>query len=396
MDDVKTHVDAIDTFPIEAERPIITEVLMRKQVINVAVAGEADERTLKRLAERVRDEISAIPGITQVELGNARPYEVSVEVSEEALRRFGMTFDEVAGAIRRTSMDLPGGSIKTEGGEILLRTKGQAYHGTDFEALVLRTYPDGTRLTLGEVATVVDGFAETDQSALFEGKPSVLVRVFRVGDQNALDISRLVANYVREAAARMPVMRLRPGLNNNLTIMQLGALRHRLFQRKDKHKLPAGIIPLCNNSALGSIIATMPMFNAHGLDPTWVEPSAEQAQKFFDNLSERAIREETNLVRATTDEEVAYIATRVEEANLAAEASSVGFTEWETSDAEVILEEDPAGEDKAAGEQSGAAAESSSDEDAAEEQPQEEPPAPKKAKRVLRKAASGVPANQTS
>jgi hypothetical protein len=138
------------------------------------------------------------------------------------------------------------------------------------------------------------------------------------------------------------------------------------------------------------------MFNAHGLDATWVEPSTEQAQKFFDDLSKRAIREETNLVRATTVEEVAYIATRMEEANLAAEAGSVGFTEWETSDAEVILEEDPTREDKAAGEQSGAAAESSSDEDAAEERPQEEPLAPKKAKRVLRKAASGVPANQTS
>jgi hypothetical protein len=192
------------------------------------------------------------------------------------------------------------------------------------------------------------------------------------------------------------IMRLRPGLNNNLIIMQLATLRHKLFQRDDKHRLPARIIPLCNNSALGSIIATMPMFNAHGLDATWVEPSEEQAQTFFDNLSERAVREETGLVHATTDEEVAYIATRVEEAKLATEAGDVGFTEWETSDAEVILEEDPAREDKAAGEQSSTAAENSSDEDTAEEQPQEEPPAPKRAKRVLRKAISDAPANQPS
>jgi hypothetical protein len=105
------------------------------------------------------------------------------------------------------------------------------------------------------------------------------------------------------------------------------------------------------------------MFNAHGLDATWAEPTEEEAQKFFDNLTERDVREEEDLIRTTTDEEVAYIATRVEEANLAAQAGSVGFTEWETSDAEVVMEENPAGE------QSGAAAESSSGEEATEEEP---------------------------
>ena len=204
LDDVKSRVDAIDTFPEEAEKPIIQEILLRKQVINVAVSGPADERSLKRLGERVRDDIAAIPGITQVELANARPYEVSIEVSEEALRRHELTFDEVARAVRQSSLDLPGGSIKTRGGEILLRTKGQAYRGEQFEQLVLRTRPDGTRLLLGDVANVVDGFAETDQSSLFDGQPSVLVKVFRVGDQSALDISRKVQEYVKDAAARMP------------------------------------------------------------------------------------------------------------------------------------------------------------------------------------------------
>jgi len=204
MDDVKTHVDAIDTFPDEAERPIIQEVLIRKQVINVAVAGEADERTLKRLGERVRDEISALPDITQVELANARPYEVSVEVSEESMRRYGLTFDDIARAVRRSSLDLPGGSIKTKGGEILLRSKGQAYRGAEFENLVLSSRVDGSRLLLGDVATVVDGFAETDQASRFDGQPSVLVQVFRVGDQSALDISEKVRRYVELARSRMP------------------------------------------------------------------------------------------------------------------------------------------------------------------------------------------------
>jgi multidrug efflux pump subunit AcrB len=204
LDDVKTRVDAIDTFPAEAEKPVIQEVVVRQQVINVAVAGDADERTLKYLAEQVRDEISALPGITLVEIANARPYEISIEVSEEALRRHGLTFDQVAAAVRRTSLDVPGGSIKSRGGEILLRTKGQAYRGGEFEKLVLLTRPDGTRLTLGEVARVVDGFEDVDRFATFDGKPSVLVQVFRIGNQSALEIADAVSRYVRESQPRMP------------------------------------------------------------------------------------------------------------------------------------------------------------------------------------------------
>ncbi|MPY89895.1 MAG: AcrB/AcrD/AcrF family protein [Luteitalea sp.] len=204
LDEVKNRVDAIDTFPVEAEEPIIRELLVRRQVLNVAVAGEADEVTLKRLGERVRDEISALPGITQVELAAARPYEISIEVSEETLRRHGLTFDDVARAVRQSSVDLPGGSVKTEGGEILLRAKGRAYRGPEFEKLVLLSRPDGTILRLGDVARVVDGFEETDEASRFDGAPAVLVQVFRVGDQSALDIADVVKEYVALAQASMP------------------------------------------------------------------------------------------------------------------------------------------------------------------------------------------------
>jgi multidrug efflux pump subunit AcrB len=204
LDDVKSAVDAIDTFPEETEEPTVKEIVVRRQVINVAVSGPADEATLKYLGEQVRDEIASIPGITQVELSSARPYEIAIEVSEAALRRYGMTFDEVAAAIRRSSLDLPGGSLRTQGGEILLRTKGQAYRGPEFERIVLRTRPDGTSLTVGDVAHVEDGFAETDQFARFDGNPGVLVQVFRVGDQNAVDVATKVKTYIREAQTRMP------------------------------------------------------------------------------------------------------------------------------------------------------------------------------------------------
>lgn len=204
LDEVKTRVDAIDTFPEEAEKPVIQEIMIRKQVINIALAGDLEEAALKRLGEGVRDELVTLPDITQVELGNVRPYEVSIEVSEQSMRQYGMSFDEVANAVRRSSLDLPGGSVKTEGGEILLRTKGQAYSGEDFGNILLRTRRDGTQLYLRDVANVVDGFAETDKEGRFDGMSSVLIQVFRVGDQNALDVAEAVYEFVDQMKARLP------------------------------------------------------------------------------------------------------------------------------------------------------------------------------------------------
>ena len=204
VDDVKTSVDAIATFPVETEKPIIRELISRNQVVDIAVAGNVDVFTLKTIAEQVRDELAAIPEITQVDLVSAPPYEISIEVSEVALRQYGLTFDQVADAVRNSSLDLPGGSVRTESGEILLRTIGQAYRGEEYESLMLWTREDGSRLLLGDVATVVDGFAETDQFARFDVEPTMMVSVFRTGDQSALDIAARVHDYIETARARMP------------------------------------------------------------------------------------------------------------------------------------------------------------------------------------------------
>ena len=204
LDDIKTNVDAIETFPEQTEKPIITEVLARFRVVDIAVSGDTDEFTLKSIAERVRDDLAALPGISLVEFASARPYEISIEVSEDTLRRHGLTFDDVSNAVRRSSLDLPGGSVRSESGEILLRTIGQAYRGAEFENLVLMARPDGTRLHLGDVATVVDGFAETDQFGRFDGKPTILVSVFRSGDQSDMEIARAVEGYMAQAEASMP------------------------------------------------------------------------------------------------------------------------------------------------------------------------------------------------
>lgn len=204
LDDIKSNVDAIDTFPEETEEPVIKEITNRMQVINLSISGDTDELTLKRLGERVRDDLLALPSITQADLQSARPYEIAIEISEDDLRRYNLTFDFVANAVRRASLDLPGGSVKTDAGEILLRTQGQAYTGEEFATLPLLSRPDGSTLELQDVATVIDGFEEADQWSRLDGKPAVLVQVFRVGDQNAIEISESVRAYIADEQPRLP------------------------------------------------------------------------------------------------------------------------------------------------------------------------------------------------
>jgi len=228
LDDVKVRVDAIDTFPEEAEKPIIEELVIRTQVLSIAIVGDIDEKTMREIADDVREEILAYsppppqgnlienilnflqrtfrgePSITQASLASVRPYEISIEVSERDLRRYGLTFTEMANAVRNSSLDLPGGTIRSDRGEILLRTKAQAYIGPEFERMVLMTNPDGTYITLGDVAFVRDGFEETPLSSTFDGERTALVNIFRVGDENALDIAALAHRFADDYQSQLP------------------------------------------------------------------------------------------------------------------------------------------------------------------------------------------------
>ena len=204
LDDIKSAVDRIVTFPVETEKPVVAEGDTRRRVITVVVSGEASEKTLKVLAERIRDELTALPEVSQAEVAGIRSYEISIEVSEEALRRYGLSFRQVADAVRGASLDLPGGSVKTDGGEILLRTKGQKYRGEEFEDIVVITHGDGTRVRLADVATVVDAFEDTDTASRFDGKPAALVMVFRIGDEGALQVADAVKSYIERIEPSLP------------------------------------------------------------------------------------------------------------------------------------------------------------------------------------------------
>lgn len=205
LDDIKAAVDRIETFPVETEKPIVSLLDTRRKVITVVLHGEASEKTIKVMADRIRDDLTAMDGITQVDITGPRRYEISIEVPEENLRRYGLSFQQVAAAVAGASLDMPGGSIKTDGGEILIRTKGQKYHGPEFSDIVVLSRADGTRVLLSDIATIVDAFEDSDTRSIFDGKPAALIQVSRVGDEDALAIAEKVKNYVAEMAPTLPL-----------------------------------------------------------------------------------------------------------------------------------------------------------------------------------------------
>jgi len=204
LDDIKAEIDTITTFPKETEKPIISEVKTRRKVISIVLYGDVPERTLRELADQIRDDLTAMDNISQVKLVGVRPYEISIEVSEQTLRRYNLTFDQVAQAVRASSLDIPAGSVKTAGGEVLVRTKGQKYRGPEFEQIVVLTRPDGTKLRLGDIATVRDEFEDMDLYAKFDGERAAFLQVWRTGEQDAIDIARTVKEYVAEKRRFLP------------------------------------------------------------------------------------------------------------------------------------------------------------------------------------------------
>jgi multidrug efflux pump subunit AcrB len=204
LDEVKAEVDRIITFPAETEKPIVTLLEPRMQVLDVVIFGDATERTLKLLAQKIRDDLLALEDITYATIGGTRPFEISIEVSERDLQAYGLTLGQVTQAVRANSLDLPGGSVKTDAGEILVRTKGQRYTGEEFGNIVVITAPDGTEVTLDRIATVKDGFEDVDAASYLDGKPSAMVQVYRTGDQGVLRVTGAAKDYVERMKDQMP------------------------------------------------------------------------------------------------------------------------------------------------------------------------------------------------
>ncbi|MDB4569127.1 efflux RND transporter permease subunit, partial [Akkermansiaceae bacterium] len=223
MGDVQTNVDAIDNFAENAEEPVFEELVVNRQILSLAITADTDETSLREYAEGIRDGLLnhvapkpeskreaffADPGgfiqallkgeetIKKVELASVRPYEISIEVSEDTLRQYDLTLREVATAISRASLDLPSGSVRTDSGEIVVRALGRKYRGEEFREVTIKKLPDGSNLNLGQIASVIDGFEDIELVSTFNGRPAVVLHVFRVAEQDTLAIAKLAREYV--------------------------------------------------------------------------------------------------------------------------------------------------------------------------------------------------------
>ena len=204
LSEIKTRVDAITSFPADVERPVISKPSIRSPVIQCILSGPMDERNLRAQAEIVREEIAQLPEISQVEISATRPYEISIEISELALQRYQLSFDEIAQAIRRDSFDLPAGAIKSRSGDVLLRTRDQAYDGSDFADIIISSNPALGTIRLRDIAHIKDGFQDNDVHIELDGQNAITILAYRIGNQDILKIAESVRSYAAEKNQTLP------------------------------------------------------------------------------------------------------------------------------------------------------------------------------------------------
>ena len=204
LQDVTNEIERIQSFPALAEEPIISLAEVRSHVVTVMVHGDLEEQTLRDVTERMRDELLQRPGITLVELGGARAREISVEVPQRHLRAYGLTLNQIAREIGEAAIELPGGGVKTAGGEVLLRTQERRDFGREYADLPVTSTPDGAIVTVADLATIKDGFKETDEEAFYNGQRAIQVKVFRVGRETPQSVSESVHAYLDELRPELP------------------------------------------------------------------------------------------------------------------------------------------------------------------------------------------------
>ncbi len=203
-DEIRERVGALATLPEDAEEPVLSELTPDPLLLRIAVHGEVDERSLSEAARRVRERVAPIPGVATVEIVTGRDYEIGIEVSEEVLTRFGFTFDRLAAAIRRGSVDIPGGAVRSEDGEVRLGTEAEAVSAADFARIPLIAAPGGGVVTLGDVAVVTDGFADVERAARMNGEPAVLLDVKLAAEARLLETARAVHDAIRDFRSGLP------------------------------------------------------------------------------------------------------------------------------------------------------------------------------------------------
>lgn len=241
VDEIKNEVDRISVFPDDANDPIVVQPTNSSRIMEITIHGNASERALKLEAERLKAELTMLDSISFVEVANTRAYEISIEVSRDALQAYGLTLNEIAGAIRQSSLELPGGSIGTDTVAIPIRTTGRNYTQADFENIVVRTDDLGGKVYVRDVATVTDGFVDADLTANFNGEASVSVNVFRVGEEQIIEIVEDARNYLNTSF----IPSLSPGLNATIWQNDAEGLQDRINLLTENAALGLALVILC-------------------------------------------------------------------------------------------------------------------------------------------------------
>jgi multidrug efflux pump subunit AcrB len=221
--DIDQAVNRINTFPDDIEELEVRLQAQQRDVMEVGLFGEADIWTLRKLGERLRDQLLSSEGITQVEIGNVPDYVTHVEIPRNTLRQYGLTLQDVSDLIRQSSQDIPAGSVETSSGEILLRMNERKEMARQFEEINIVTNPNGAKVTLADIAEIRDGFEETGFHAQFNQQKSVEVQIFRVGDQSPLDIENTVKEVLDQFRATLP-----PGIQVRIDSNRANDYRQRM------------------------------------------------------------------------------------------------------------------------------------------------------------------------
>ena len=204
LNEIKTRVDGISTLPADAFPPVVSQIRNQDGAMYIALYGDLDERALNRLARELRDEAARLPNASPVvELWGALREEVSIEVSESALQRYGLTFDDVARAIRGSSINLAGGQVRTDTGSVQVAARNLADTQEDFEEIVVRQLADGSAIRVRDVATVIDGFEDRKQKREMNGRPSITIAIQAPETMNIVELSRSVNKWIEETNKRL-------------------------------------------------------------------------------------------------------------------------------------------------------------------------------------------------
>jgi len=223
VDEIQAEVNRITSLPDRSERPQVSELTNRQRVVELVIYGDAPLASLKEIAYRFEDELAAREAISLVEVSGVRDDEIAIEISKDALRAYDLSLPEIAERIGRNSVDLPAGDVETGGEDILLRVEEQNYSRSEFEDIVLLANGAGAQVRLGDIATVTDGFRDSGLVTQFAGQPAAAVQVFRVGDEQALDIAAEVESYIADQEANLP-----PGVSVAIWQNEANELRSRL------------------------------------------------------------------------------------------------------------------------------------------------------------------------